>query len=310
MIVSSCIVRPLASGSKDRSRQCVRSPLPRQRFGTPDQLRGMASRRRICILCLILTRGRRSCPTSLRLKAVTWRSFTPTRTLHGYPPAETEIAAAMCVSPPSVNQMVKMLEKKGLISAPAGSAPNDPGPGPGGRDPAWNNRKPAASPTRPGQAARPPGTVSRNDSGEPVRPFGLPDERARQRKVRRQGRQPRDRNPRRPDARRICITPSSTRTTVGNNTCTSFSSANVRSIPTGPTYGIPDPSPGKKGRGDARTTRLDDLHLKPDRVFGYWFDFGDDWFHQVEVERIEQAIPTVTYPRVIKRVGKSPPQYR
>jgi hypothetical protein len=47
--------------------------------------------------------------------------------------------------------------------------------------------------------------------------------------------------------------------------------------------------------------------LKP--VFGYWFDFGDNWFHQVQVMRIEQAIPTVTYPRVIKRVGKSPPQY-
>jgi hypothetical protein len=34
---------------------------------------------------------------------------------HGCPPAEAEIAAAMCVSPPSVNQMVKMLERKGLI---------------------------------------------------------------------------------------------------------------------------------------------------------------------------------------------------
>ena len=30
----------------------------------------------------------------------------------------------------------------------------------------------------------------------------------------------------------------------------------------------------------------------------------------VAVERVERAIPTVTYPRVIKRVGKSPPQYR
>jgi hypothetical protein len=45
------------------------------------------------------------------------------------------------------------------------------------------------------------------------------------------------------------------------------------------------------------------------RVFGYLFDFGDEWFHQAQVERIEQAIPTVTYPRIIKRVGKSPPQY-
>ena len=66
----------------------------------------------------------------------------------------------------------------------------------------------------------------------------------------------------------------------------------------------------KKGaRGDARTTKLDDLDLKPGRVFGYWFDFGDDWFHYVGVDRIENAIPTVEYPRVIRRVGKSPPQY-
>jgi len=26
---------------------------------------------------------------------------------------------------------------------------------------------------------------------------------------------------------------------------------------------------------------LDELDLKPERVFGYWFDFGDDWYHQV-----------------------------
>jgi Mn-dependent DtxR family transcriptional regulator len=36
-------------------------------------------------------------------------------TRHGYPPAESEIGQAMCVSPPSVSQMVKMLEKRGLI---------------------------------------------------------------------------------------------------------------------------------------------------------------------------------------------------
>ena len=79
--------------------------------------------------------------------------------------------------------------------------------------------------------------------------------------------------------------------------------------PAGPNYGVSDSEKKKKRDGDARTTKLDDLDLKLHRVFGYWFDFGDDWFHQVQVERIEQAIPTVTYPRVIKRVGKSPPQY-
>jgi Plasmid pRiA4b ORF-3-like protein len=79
--------------------------------------------------------------------------------------------------------------------------------------------------------------------------------------------------------------------------------------PNGPNYGVPNSEQSKQGKGDARTTKLDALDLKPERVFGYWFDFGDDWFHQVQVERIEQAIPTVAYPRVIRRVGKSPPQY-
>ncbi len=79
--------------------------------------------------------------------------------------------------------------------------------------------------------------------------------------------------------------------------------------PNGPDYGVPVPGRQKKGHHDARTTKLDDLDLKLHRAFGYWFDFGDNWYHQVQVEKIEQAIPTVTYPRVIKRVGKSPPQY-
>ena len=79
--------------------------------------------------------------------------------------------------------------------------------------------------------------------------------------------------------------------------------------PLGPNYGVPGPQQRGKGDGDTRVTKLDSLDLKPGRVFGYWFDFGDDWFHQVQVDRIEQAFPTVAYPRVIKRVGKSPPQY-
>jgi hypothetical protein len=40
----------------------------------------------------------------------------------GFPPAESEIAKAMKVSPPSVNQMMKTLESKGLIRRRAGVA--------------------------------------------------------------------------------------------------------------------------------------------------------------------------------------------
>ena len=62
--------------------------------------------------------------------------------LHGYPPAESEIAAAMCVSPPSVNQMVKMLEKKGLIRRRPGQARSITILIPEDQIPPWGNRKP------------------------------------------------------------------------------------------------------------------------------------------------------------------------
>jgi hypothetical protein len=54
---------------------------------------------------------------------------------------------------------------------------------------------------------------------------------------------------------------------------------------------------------------LDEAVGRRETAFGYWFDFGDDWYHQIQVERIDKAIPTVLYPRVTRRVGKSPPQY-
>ena len=111
--------------------------------------------------------------TSPRLRAVIWRSFTPTPNLHGYPPAESEIAAAMCVSPPSVNQMVKMLEKKGLILRQPGQPRSIQVLVPEDEIPPWNNRKPAKNPApgQPTQAARCSGPGGA--SGELVRRVGL-----------------------------------------------------------------------------------------------------------------------------------------
>jgi hypothetical protein len=56
-------------------------------------------------------------------------------------------------------------------------------------------------------------------------------------------------------------------------------------------------------------TTIESLGLKKGRAFGYWFDFGDDWWHQINVEAIEPNIPPGKYPKITKRVGKSPPQY-
>jgi len=46
-----------------------------------------------------------------------------------------------------------------------------------------------------------------------------------------------------------------------------------------------------------------------DDAFGYWFDFGDDWWHQINVAAVRVETPEGEYPRVTKRVGRSPPQY-
>jgi hypothetical protein len=61
--------------------------------------------------------------------------------------------------------------------------------------------------------------------------------------------------------------------------------------------------------GDVRETVMDDLKLKKGAAFGYWFDFGDDWWHQINVLAIEQKAPKGRYPKITNRVGQSPPQY-
>jgi hypothetical protein len=62
-----------------------------------------------------------------------------------------------------------------------------------------------------------------------------------------------------------------------------------------------------KGRVDEAT--LESLALKVGDRFGSWFDFGDDWWHQINVEAIEDRVPRGKFPKVTKREGKSPPQY-
>jgi Plasmid pRiA4b ORF-3-like protein/LexA DNA binding domain len=249
-------------------------------------------------------------------------AFTPTQgrylayiyaytCLHGYPPAESEIAAAMCVSPPSVNQMVRMLERKGLILRQPGQARSLQVVVPEEEIPPWNNRKPARKPARAASANRhaPPPTATR--AATPATLYvlsvfletGPVSEKFTKRVI----------------SRVFEIR--------GDQTLEQLHEAIFKAYdrwdehlyefqlgkrpfdPDGPNYGVAEETTGKKRPHNAGTTKLDDLGLKPGRVFGYLFDFGNEWYHQVQVERIEQAIPTVGYPRVIKRVGKSPPQY-
>ncbi len=229
--------------------------------------------------------------------------------LHGYPPAESEIAAAMCVSPPSVNQMVKTLEKKGLILRQPGQPrslrlliPEDEIPSWGSRQRKGHSRsRSAPSSMAAGPASAPANlyVLSVFLTGGPVSKRFANKEISRVIEIR---------GDQLLEDLHHAIFKAYDR---WEEHLYEFQLGKRPFDPAGPNYGVSSPRP-KKGKmsGDARTTKLDDLHLVPCRVFGYWFDFGDDWFHQIQVERIEQAIPTVTYPRVIKRVGKSPPQYQ
>ncbi|MBF0236144.1 MAG: plasmid pRiA4b ORF-3 family protein [SAR324 cluster bacterium] len=83
--------------------------------------------------------------------------------------------------------------------------------------------------------------------------------------------------------------------------------------PNATTYGSGEeyndsPGSAKQSRDVSRST-IDSLGLNVDDAFGYWFDFGDDWWHQINVISITNNVPEGKYPKITQRVGKSPPQY-
>lgn len=57
------------------------------------------------------------------------------------------------------------------------------------------------------------------------------------------------------------------------------------------------------------TTVLDVLDLSVDRCFGYTFDMGDQWEHIIKVIAIKEIPGKGKYPRIVKKVGKAPPQH-
>jgi len=62
--------------------------------------------------------------------------------------------------------------------------------------------------------------------------------------------------------------------------------------------------------GDLTRTKIGSLGLKVGDIFGYVFDYGDNWLHQIDVLSISDSAPAKKYPCITKRVGQSPPQYR
>jgi hypothetical protein len=86
-----------------------------------------------------------------------------------------------------------------------------------------------------------------------------------------------------------------------------------RPMAPGPRYMIPCDSDFALEMSDdvvgfAHEATIDSLGVKTRQKFFYWFDFGDDWWHEIKVAAVEEGT-FAGEPKVIKRVGESPPQY-
>jgi Plasmid pRiA4b ORF-3-like protein len=60
---------------------------------------------------------------------------------------------------------------------------------------------------------------------------------------------------------------------------------------------------------NASTVSIESLDLTEGQVFYYLFDFGDEWWHEITVEKTDEAADKGKYPRTIKKEGESPEQY-
>lgn len=66
---------------------------------------------------------------------------------------------------------------------------------------------------------------------------------------------------------------------------------------------------GERPAGSVDDVTIGSLGLKAGDTLHYWFDFGDDWWHEVRVVSVGEPVPRRRYPRLVARVGDSPPQY-
>ena len=71
-------------------------------------------------------------------------------------------------------------------------------------------------------------------------------------------------------------------------------------------------SPGISANGTnklATRIRIDSIALHGGPNILYLFDYGDEWWHKVELISVTERVTRASYPRVVKKQGKSPPQY-
>lgn len=259
-------------------------------------------------------------------------AFTPTQgrylafihqyiSLYRHAPAESEIAQALYVMPPSVNQMIRALEQRELISRVPGMARSIKILLPEDEIPIWNRGNvkpnPKATADKPGSHKTKPVALK-----VPKIDLYILDCYIASGPIRKEFQGKRI-------ARVIESRADNTLADVHEALCKAYQrhedrpyefniGGTRRFCPNNKNYGLPErlkqrnkafKQELKKYDGDARQTKLSELSLNIHQPMGYCFDFEGDWYHFISLEKMETAIPTVDYPRLRRLVGRAPPQF-
>ena len=73
--------------------------------------------------------------------------------------------------------------------------------------------------------------------------------------------------------------------------------------------GVEDLMGFRKRKKSTAKTFIGDVGLNEKDVFHYLFDFGDDWWHRIRVQSIDEVTANKKHIKLIKSIGESPPQY-
>jgi len=76
----------------------------------------------------------------------------------------------------------------------------------------------------------------------------------------------------------------------------------------GRTYAIPDPGYDTANFIDERRIKLNEIVAKPGNKINYCYDFGDDWQHQIYLERTIAPLPNTKYPLCLAGKRACPPE--
>lgn len=252
--------------------------------------------------------------------------FTPTQGrylsfIHAYtagfgePPAESEIAEALRVSPPSVNQMIKTLEKKGLIRRQPGVARTLEVLVPASDLPRWNKTIVRTTyewgPAKPRKAKGRSSLLTADDPQDSADSAGdvlAEDDSIYQLKITLLGTEP-------PIWRRI-ETPDVPLEELHEliQTAMGWTNSHLHQFEIDGGRYVNDWLM-QDGFDDPDSMAYSDVWLsdfinpqQPKLQILYEYDFGDGWEHLVELERVKPADPGMRYPRCTEGARACPPE--